>query len=152
MNKRAYEVVLTDGDTQIVEANEVQETATRVKFVGHVPGHNDNSFDNVTIQSYRDSDVKSYRLVPLEERNDKAEGKHLYRVNFKTGKAKDVQGDYVKHSPGSNGLPGWYSIGTAQVNNNGNSGRTEFLVPEDQVLSIERVVTADVPAQADFPA
>jgi hypothetical protein len=148
-NKKAYEVVLAGGDTEIVEANEVQETATRVKFLGHVPGHSDGSFNNEVVKSYRDMDVESYRLVPVAEENAKAKGQHLYRMNLTDGTSKTVRGDYVSHSPGGEGKAGRYIVATKQKNSN--TGRTEYVVSDNRVVDVERVTEeqAAVPDQVN---
>lgn len=152
-NQKAYEIFLSDGTVQIVEANEVKETSNRVHFLGHVPGHTDTSFNSEIVRSFRSEIVDSYRLVPLPEVNEVAVGRNLYRVNFTDGTSKKVLGDYVSHASGGEHSPGRYVIATKQRGSS--NGRTEFAVPENRVADIERVADqVDVPVsavEADIP-
>lgn len=141
-NTKTFEVTLSTGEVKTVSANEVQETANRVKFLGYVPGHTHHGSE--VVESFRSELVDSYRLVPVPEKNAKAEGANVYRFNFEGGQSKEVRGDYVTHTPGADGKPGRYSVVTRLRQSN---DRTEYVVSEDGVADIERV-TDVVPAQA----
>jgi hypothetical protein len=152
-NTKAYEVVFSGGDTKTIMASEVVETDVRVKFLGHVEGHPNYGDAHDVIESFLQQAVESYRLVPVPEENATAQGRDVFRINFKDGGHKDVRGDYVTFTTGGENKPGRYVVATAQKNSG--NGRTEFMVPDDKVDSIERVtdtVGADVPVQSNARA
>lgn len=147
MTTKAYEVVLADSTSRIVEADDVEETSTRIQFLGPVVGYSDYSGKQEVVVSYREADVVSYRLVPVPEQDEQAEGKHLYRLSYNDGTSQEVRGDYVLHGAGGVDKPGRYTIVTAQKRG---KERLEFIAPDSRVASIQRVTEgdADVPTQA----
>lgn len=135
-NSKAFEVV-TDEGTETVLAQSVVETEGRIKFLGYVEGHADYSGSGSdVVKSFRDEDVKTYRLVPKPEQDAKTVGKNTYKVNLTGGDSKTVQADHVLFQESSGDKPGRYSLVTQQGNG---SSRTEYLVGESKVESIERI-------------
>lgn len=141
-NAKTYEITLTSGMTETVEANSVEETSGRIKFVGHVEGISD-GFTNDVIKSFRADLVETYRLVPRAEKNALVEGRTVYCFNQTDGTTKNVRADKIMHAAGTAEQPGRYSAVTTL---DGNSTRTEFVIPENLVSSIERIGNMSDPA------
>lgn len=141
-NRRTYEVKFVDGAfPEKVEANDVEETSTRIRFVGHVPGVLENNGltpKDVVVVSFLNSSVESYRLMPASEREAAIVGKNLYQVNFADKATKQVPADIVKYQPGQGESCGRYSLVT-HLDEHGRVGRAEFIVPENLVHTIERI-------------
>lgn len=134
-NDKTYEIHFANGDVGTIQANSVEETGTRVRFLGNVEGAT-SSYNSDVIESLRAEIVDSYRLLPTAEKEARIEGQNVYRVNMVDGSHKDVRADLVMHAPGQEGA-GRYTLATRlSVSNT----RTEYVVPEGEVFSIERVV------------
>lgn len=134
-NTKAFEVTLVDGPKETVLAQDVVEADGRIKFTGFVEGVDD-SYGNTVVKSFRAEKVDEYRVVPKPELDAKAEGKNTYRVNLTDGSHKDVKADHVLFQAGSGDKAGRYSLVTAVK---GSESRTEYIVPEDKVDSVERL-------------
>lgn len=134
-NAKQYEVTLTDGSVQEIAAQGVNETDGRVNFTGFVEGV-DESYGNTVIKSFRSEKVDEYRVVPKPEVDAKAVGKNTYRVNLTDSKTKDVKADHVLFQAGTGDKPGRYSLVTSV---RGGESRTEYIVGEDKVDSVERL-------------
>lgn len=134
-NTKTYEVTYEDGQTELISAQSYSEVDGRLTFQGYVEGV-DESYGSAVIKSVKADDVKAYRVVPKPETDQKVVGKNVYRVNLTDGTTKDVKADVVLFQGGSNDRPGRYSLVT-QVR--GADSRTEYIVPEDKVDSVERV-------------
>lgn len=135
-NNKVFEVVFEDGaPTELIPAQSVSETEGRISFLGFVEGVDD-SYGSTTIRSIKADAVKSFRVVPKPETDAKTVGKNVYRVNHADGTSKDVHADHVLFQAGSGDKPGRYSLVTSV---RGTDNRTEYIVPEDNVASVERV-------------
>ncbi len=136
VNSKTFEVVYEDGTSELIAAQSASEVDGRLTFLGYVEGV-DEGYGNTVIKSVKAVNVASYRVVPKPETDAKVVGKSTYRVNFSDGSApKDVKADSVLFQAGSNDRPGRYSLVTSV---RGAENRTEYIVPEDKVASIERV-------------
>jgi hypothetical protein len=148
-NNKTFEVVYEDDSSELIPAQTANEVEGRLTFTGFVEGV-DESYGNTVIKSVRASDVKSYRVVPKPEVDQKVVGKNTYRVNLTDGTAKDVKADQVLFQGGSNDRPGRYSLVTGV---RGSDSRSEYIVPEDKVSSVERVendgASTTLPTPAD---
>lgn len=132
-NSKTFEVTLVDSSfPQTVEAVGVEETSTRVRFVGRVEGVSGNE----VVVSYLNASVESYRMVPTPELDAKIVGKYLYQVNFSGGKTHNVQADAVKHQTVEAGNGRYVFITNMGAHYD---TRTEYVVPEADVTSIERI-------------
>lgn len=134
-NSKTFEVVYTDDKTELIPAQSATESEGRLTFNGFVEGVDD-SYGNTVIKSVKADDVKSYRVVPKPEVDAKAKAKNTYRVNLVAGGSKDVKADHVLFQAGSGEKPGRYSLVTAVPRSD---NRTEFIIAEDKVESVERV-------------
>lgn len=135
-NTKAFEIVYADDrPNEVVKAQTVTEADGRLTFHGYVEGVDDYNGTTV-VKSIKADSVDEYRVVPKPELDVKVEGKHVYRVNLADGTTKDVKADHVLFQAGSGDKPGRYSLVT---NVRGADSRTEYIVPEDKVDSVERL-------------
>lgn len=141
-NSKAYKVVLTDGTERTVEANSVAEADGRLRFTGAVEGY-EADYNGNTVASFLSENVVEYGLVPVPEQ-DKT-GDNTYQVNLSQGGAKTVQADRVLYTKGSDKGLGQFTFVTKVRSG---ETRTEFLIGEDKVESIERLTDGTtIPAQ-----
>lgn len=141
-NGKAYKVVLTDGTERTVEANTVVEADGRLKFTGVVAGHEGN-YQQDTVASFLSDSVVEYGVVPVSQ--EAKVGDHAYQVNLSQGGTKTVQADRVLFTKGGDQGNGQFTFVTGTRNG---EQRTEFLIGEDKVESIERLSDGvTVPAQ-----
>lgn len=154
-NGKTYEVTYEDGTVELIAAQTANEVDGRLTFTGFVAGVDD-SYGNTVIKSVKADNVRAYRVVPKPEVDQAAVGKNVYRVNLVSGGAKDVRADHVLFQQGTNDRPGRYSLVTSVPRS---EARTEYIVAEDKVDSIERVTedgtatkvvdNADTPSTSD---
>lgn len=153
-NGKTYEVTYEDGTVELIPAQTANEVEGRLTFTGFVEGV-DESYGNTVIKSVKADDVKAYRVVPKPETDKSVVGGNTYRVNLTGGDTKDVKADVVLFQAGANDRPGRYSLVTKVP---GADSRTEYIVPEDKVESVERVendgtaTTLPTPADAQDTA
>jgi hypothetical protein len=149
-NSKAYKVTLTNGDERTIEANDVQETGGRLKFVGVVKGHENHPANDV-VASFLSENVAEYGVIPVPE-EDKT-GENTYRVTFKAGGTEDIKADRILANKGNDRSPGQYTFVTGVRYG---ENRTEYLVGEDLVHSIKRVTEGGddvtLPTQGDAAA
>lgn len=134
-NSKTFEITFADGSTELVEAQEVSESNGRLRLTGFVEGVDDH-YGQTLVKSFNLDKVDEYRTVPKPETDAKVVGKNTYRVNLVAGGAKDVKADHVLFQAGTGDKPGRYSLVT---NVKGADSRTEYIVAEDKVDSVERV-------------
>ncbi len=134
-NTKVFEVVYSDGKTELIPAQSVSESEGRLTFSGYVDGV-DEGYGSTVIKSVKADNVDSYRIVPKPEVDAKAEAKNTYRVNLVAGGPKDIKADLVLFQAGNGDKPGRYSLVTSVPRA---ENRTEFIIAEDQVESVERV-------------
>jgi hypothetical protein len=134
-NNKTFEVTYEDGKVELIPAQASNEVEGRLVFTGYVEGV-DESYGNTVIKSVKADDVKTYRVVPKPEADQKLVGKSTYRVNLTDGTFKDVKADQVLFQAGGNDRPGRYSLVTGV---RGADSRSEYIVSEDKVSSVERV-------------
>lgn len=137
-NLKTFLVEFTDGrESEHIEASAVEEKGARLLFTEHVNGATS------VKKSVLGSLVASYEVVPAEEKP--VSPKYTFRFTLEDGSSKTSDGDKVLITNGTDGQRGRYTVVTEISPGN---NRTEIVVPEDLVKSVERV-TESVSDQSD---
>jgi len=128
---KTFLVTFVNEDTspEYIEASSVEEKGARLVFSDYVNGATS------VKKSLLGSLVASYEVVPDQEKP--LTPKYTFRFNLKDGSNKTADGDKVMFTNGGDKNPGRYTVVTEI--SSGSSNRTELLVPEDLVASVERV-------------